>query len=284
MDKIIVIPNKKRDENLKITTETVNMFSKKFDVCMSNEYNFIENAEFYENDKLFDCGAKFAVTIGGDGTILTTASNMLPHSIPILGINLGHLGFLTAIEHCELEKYFSAIINGCYTVEERMMIEATIVNNNCTTSSYYALNDIVIARGALSRILHTTTEVDGCVLNSFDADGIIFSTPTGSTAYSLSSGGPIISPEVEAVLITAISPHNMGTRPIVIPADKCIKVNVSDCGESRAYLSADGRHGINLSDNDTVIIKKSNYKTFLIRLKNLGFYETVRKKFSQRGL
>lgn len=284
MNKIIIVPNQKRDVNLNITKEITNIFSKKFTVCVDKEYSQIEDAEFYESNELFSCGAEFVITIGGDGTILNTASNMLPNNIPILGINLGHLGFLTELEHSEIEKYFDAIVNHNYTIENRMMIEAKITRNNREIQSFHALNDIVIARGALSRILHTTTQVDGCILNSFNSDGIIFSTPTGSTAYSLSSGGPIISPELDAILITAISPHNMSSRPIVIPPDKCIQVNAFDCAESRAYLSSDGRHGINLTDEDCVTIKKSSYKTLLMRLKNRVFYETVRKKLNQRPM
>lgn len=284
MEKIIIIPNKKRDSSLSFTKDAVNMFSKDFAVCMPKDFEGLENAGFYENDRLFSCGAKLIISLGGDGTILTTASAMLPNCIPILGVNLGHLGFLTELEYSELKNYYNDIVSGNYKIENRMMIEASIIRNNQTAGTFYALNDIVIARGALSRILHITTAIDDCKLNSFNADGIIFSTPTGSTAYSLSAGGPIIAPEIEAILVNAISPHNMSARPIVIPPDKCLKVNAFDCSESHAYLSADGRHGINLLNGDLITIKKSLYKTLLLRLKNSNFYETVRKKLNQRGI
>lgn len=283
MKKIIIVPNPKRDENLNTAKAVAKKFAQCCDVYMEDSYSGIENVCFLKKSELIRSDVDMVVTLGGDGTILAAVSEMVPNMLPVLGINLGHLGFLAELENGMLDEYFERIISGDYTIEKRMMIEAKIIRDNNTIGTFHSLNDIVISRGSLSRILHTAITVDGCELDNFVADGVVFSTPTGSTGYSLSAGGPIISPEVEAMLVTAISPHNMSTRPIVIPANKVIKVCVSGSEESRAYLSADGRHGVNLDDRDIIEIKKSEYETKLVKLREVDFYETVRKKLNQRG-
>lgn len=283
MNKIIIVPNPKRDENLNIAREIAKKFSKICKVYIEDTYKDFEDVTFCKKSELFCTDADMVVTLGGDGTILAAVAEMVPNMIPVLGINLGHLGFLTEIENDMLDKYFGRVISGDYEIEKRMMIEAKIIRNSELIGKFQSLNDIVISRGSLSRILHASIMVDGCELDNFVADGVVFSTPTGSTGYSLSAGGPIISPEVEAMVITAISPHNMSTRPIVIPADKVLSVRVSECGESRAYLSADGKDGINLGDDDIIEIKKSEFVTRFVKLRDTDFYEMVRKKLNQRG-
>lgn len=289
MKKIIIVPNSARDENFLVTKTAIGYFSGKCEVYMDEKYSeplysdFAGNVKFREGGKLYTDGADAVVVLGGDGTILSAVSQMLPRALPVFGVNLGHLGFLAEIESDDLKKYADRIIKGEYKIDERMMIEAKIIRNGEEKGIFYGLNDIVIARGALSRILHVGISVGEFELDSFDSDGVIFSTPTGSTAYSLSAGGPVISPEVEAILVTAISPHNMSTRPVVLPSNKIVRAAAYNCGESRAYLSADGRHGLNLEDGDVVEIKKSEFVTKLIKFKDAGFYESVKTKLNNRG-
>ncbi len=283
MKKVIIVPNPKRDENLCIANKIAEKFSKECNVYMESTYKGISNVNFLEHDKIVEFEADMLITLGGDGTILAAVASRIPNMIPVLGINLGHLGFLAELEVDMLDDYFGRIIIGDYKTEKRMMIEAKIIRNGKELSKFHSLNDIFISRGAFSRILHASITVDGCELDKFVADGVVVSTPTGSTGYSLSAGGPIIAPEVEAMLVTAISPHNMSTRPIVIPANKVLCAKVEGCSESCAYLSADGRHGINLEENDVIEIKKSEYTTEFIKLRDADFYETVRNKLNQRG-
>lgn len=283
LKKIIIIPNPARDANLEVTSSVINLFSGKCELYMSEKFNELGGANFVSNEKLFDISADVAVVLGGDGTILSVVSQMLPRSIPIFAVNLGHLGFLAETEIDCISEYVPKLTSGFYDIEKRMMIEAQVIRNGKLLASFHGLNDIVIARGALSRILQIELSVGGDELDSFNSDGVIFSTPTGSTAYSLSAGGPVISPEVEAILITAISPHDMSTRPVVLPSYEVVSAIVENCEESRAYLSADGRHGLNLASGDIVKIKKSEFETKLVKFNKSSFYETVRKKLKNRG-
>lgn len=283
MKKVILIPNEKRDNGLEFFKYVAKKFSKECLVYVEDIYNDIEGASPLTKEELLECGADIVISLGGDGTLLSAVEKMLGTDIPILGINLGHLGFLAELEKSMFDEYLERIIKGDYNIEKRMMIETRIIRDNKVHSVFHSLNDVVIARGGLSRILHAKLKVDGFELDNFVADGVCISTPTGSTGYSLSVGGPIISPEVCAILVTAISPHNMSTRPVVIPSDKIMSVTVENCDECRAYISSDGRNGGSLVCGDLIEIRKSEHETKLVKLENLGFYETVRRKLNQRG-
>ncbi len=284
MKKIIIVPNPMRDKDFRITRSVIALLSDKCEIYADEKFGELSGASLLCENELFKISADVVIVLGGDGTILSAVSQMLPNTVPIFGVNLGHLGFLAEAEGNDLdEECLKNIVDGKYEIENRMMIEAQIIRNGVCHSTFHALNDIVIARGALSRILQIELSAKGDELDSFDCDGVIFSTPTGSTAYSLSAGGPVVSPELEAILITAISPHDMSTRPVVLPASDNVVAVVENCDESLAYLSADGRHGVNLLSGDIVKIGKSKFVTKLVKLDKNGFYESVRKKLKDRG-
>jgi NAD+ kinase len=213
---------------------------------------------------------------GGDGTFLHTAHNFIGANIPLLGINLGRLGFLTEIEISELEYTLQNLIEKNYCIEKRMLLEAKIIRNNREIYNGFALNDIVINRGARSRMISVELFINDEFINIYRADGIIMATPTGSTAYSLSAGGPIVNPRIRAILITPICPHSLLLRPMVISDLERIKVIIS--GEENMKITADGRNDLNLLTGDIVNVSASDKEISLVKLADRTFYSILHKK------
>ncbi len=214
--------------------------------------------------------ADFVITAGGDGTLLK-AARLYPET-PIFGINLGRLGFLAQSKPDEIENAVKKLISGEYTIEKRMMLETKAPKTT-------ALNDIVIKGDSFSRTSRLDLSINGKRVCDYLADGLIISTPTGSTAYTLSAGGPVIYPAMDAVVIVPICPHTLTARPLVIPADE--KIEISGCGScSGMKLSADGQNTIDIKENQTIIIEKSPKTAKLVVLKreNNGFYSLLRQK------
>lgn len=226
------------------------------------------SSEIVSSDKKVK--ADFVITIGGDGTLLKAAR--LYSGLPVFGINLGRLGFLAQAKPDEIEMAVEKLINGEYTIQNRMMLEA--VNEEIT-----ALNDIVIKGDSFSRTSRLYLSINSKPVCDYLADGIIISTPTGSTAYTLSAGGPVIYPSMEAIVVVPICPHTLTARPLVIPSDETIEI--SSCESCTGMkLSADGQNTINIKQNQTVTIKKSNKTAKLVILnnENNGFYGVLREK------
>ena len=220
----------------------------------------------------YDSNASLVITIGGDGTLLKAARFYAPKNVPILGINLGRLGFLAQANTDEIEASIKKLINKEYRIESRMMLSA--YNDNVL-----ALNDIVIKGDTFSRTSKLFLYINGKVVCDYLADGIIISTPTGSTAYTLSAGGPVLVPGLDAMVIVPICAHTLTARPLVIPADEEIKItSCNTCG--RLKMSTDGQDTIDISADDCVIIKKSNVEAKLVILQkeNNGFYSILREK------
>jgi NAD+ kinase len=225
----------------------------------------------------------FILVLGGDGTMLGTARNVANYSTPILGINMGHLGFMTDVEAAETFEALEKLLNGDYTLEERMMIEAIVMNGNESKASFYCLNEIEIARGALSKMITLKICINNQYFDSYNADGILISTPTGSTAYSLSAGGPIITPNVKVMLITPICPHSLSARSLVVSEEEIIEASIINSYHD-AFLTIDGQIGYNICVGDKIIIKKSSHVTKLVKVSNRSFYDILKTKLKERFL
>lgn len=255
--------------------------------------NFIKECIFNEdssiNVKIFkDCYGlesiqpndfDVIIVLGGDGTILSTARVLCKYDIPILGVNTGHLGFLTEVEMDEVSFAIKSLFNGEYSVENRIMLKCTLNDN--LGKNYYALNDVVISKGILARILTYEILIDEKHYMEFTADGVIISTPTGSTAYSLSAGGPIIYPTLKLISITPICPHSLGFRTIVIDSSSNICIIIKKKYES-VFLTLDGQESVKLSDTDKVNVSDSIFQCKLIKLNNYDYFDILRKKITLR--
>lgn len=215
------------------------------------------------------------ISLGGDGSMLSSARTAGSHGNPILGVNLGSLGFLTEVTQDKIVKSLELLKADKYEIEERMVLEAMIPDLKKT--DLFALNDVVIHHSEDSNLINLDLYSDEEFVCSYNADGIIISTPTGSTAYSLSVGGPIINPLMEAISVSPISPHTLTLRPIIFPAENVITV-VAGAGGGRSRVSVDGRVVGELEGNEKITIRKAAYKIKLIRFDSTSFYEILRKK------
>lgn len=222
------------------------------------------------------------IVLGGDGTILNASRIYSLWKIPILGVNLGHLGFLSEIEVADIEDGIEKFLIGNFHVEERMMLCANTIRNGQTGENLYALNDIGIARNSLSRMIHIEVYINDNYVDRYPADGFIVSSPTGSTAYSLSAGGPIISPNMHCLLLTPICPHTLHSRPIVIADHEIVRLKVINQNQNQGIvLTLDGQQGHQLLTEDWVVIKKAQNCAQFIRVTERNFYTLLRKKLSE---
>jgi NAD+ kinase len=216
------------------------------------------------------------VVFGGDGTMLSVARLVKHHKCPILGVNLGSLGFLTEITLDRLYLNLKALLEGDYLIEERCMLRADLVRPSGAFESHHALNDVVINKAALARVISVDAYFDESFIGNFVADGMIVSTPTGSTAYSLSAGGPIVYPSLESILITPICPHTLTNRPLVIPPTHKIRF-ILRSGKD-VMLTIDGQIGVTFEQGDEVVCTRSPHKVQLIRPSGKGFFDVLREK------
>lgn len=233
-------------------------------------------------DALFKT-ADIIITIGGDGTIIRYAKLAAVYGKPILGINAGRMGYLADIEQSEY-RLLSKIKKGEYSIEERMMLHITVKDNGKITGEYDALNDAVITSGYISRIIDMTAFLDRDSIK-YRADGLIVSTPTGSTAYSMSAGGPVIDPSMSCICLTPICSHTLSAKPMLVSSNKAIKFKAVSKKRSDIYLSVDGRKVANIKPHTEVYISKSKTRVKLIRLNDRSFFKTLSVKFTDiRGM
>ncbi|HOJ09097.1 MAG TPA: NAD(+)/NADH kinase [Clostridiales bacterium] len=236
-----------------------------------------------DNEKEILKEAEMVVSLGGDGTFLKAARKVYRKSLPILGINLGNLGFLTEVERNEIKDAVDCLTSGKYTIEERMMLEASIIRNDKVIAKDTALNDIVISRGALSRILHVKTYINDVFVDMFPGDGLIVSSPTGSTAYSLSAGGPIVEPDIDLVIVSPICPHILYSRSIITAGDRKVRALIDEDYHHKAMVTVDGQKGYEVRGGDIIDVQKSTYTIKLIRINPKNFYNILRSKIYFRG-
>ena len=221
--------------------------------------------------------ADLLVVLGGDGTMLAAARLLEGRATPILGVNTGGLGFLTEVTPDEIYKALDSIFENAYTVEERLMLRSRITRHGQQVGGASVLNDVVLSKGTLTRMVQMEIRINRQFVTGLRGDGLIISTPTGSTAYSLSSGGPILNPAVHAVILTPICPHTLTNRPIVIPQDARIEIFISS-REEGAMATFDGQVGISLRHEDMIEVSASDHYAKLIRFPERTFYEVLRKK------
>lgn len=222
------------------------------------------------------------IVLGGDGTLLSVARLIEERDVPILGVNLGSLGFLTEIGMDELYPVLENVIRGDFTVENRIMLDVFIYREGKMVANYCALNDVVINRGTLARIVYLEIKINGLYVTTYRSDGLIIATPTGSTAYSLAAGGPIVYPTMNALILSPICPHTLTNRPIVIPDDVKIEINLITPDED-ALATLDGQVGYSLNYRDSIEVKKAKNTIKLIQSPGKNYYEVLRKKLKWGG-
>lgn len=231
------------------------------------------------DNELFS-GADLICVLGGDGSIIDAARRSVGYGIPIVGVNLGHLGYLAEIEINELS-LIDQILSGCGAVEDRIMLDVRILRENQNVQiGTPALNDVVLSNGPIPRLLSMELYCDGVLAENCFSDGMILSTPTGSTAYSLSAGGPVLDPCLDCICATPICPQRMNSRPVIFRGESVVEFRRMNCRGNKIYLSLDGQDCFELLENDIVQVRRSQFRTSLIRLKNGGFLGALRRKLS----
>ena len=280
---ILLIPNFSKTNAEKTVKNICDMlFSLDVKVYMSNKYKDVcsdyncEYIEFFTALEMCD----IIIAVGGDGTIIHSAKHAADADKPILGVNVGRLGFLASLEPSELDmlKY---IISGNYEFDKRMMLKITHTHNG-TVKEYTAFNDIAVTKGALSKIIDLRVECNGNTVGNYRADGLIFSTPSGGTGYSLSAGGPIVDPSIDCIIMTPICPHSLFDRSIIFSPDKVLSVQPKD-GNSDVFITIDGENAVEFCQNDTLTIEKSELYVRLVNIDKHEFYDVINKKFLNRG-
>jgi len=222
------------------------------------------------------------VVLGGDGTLLSVARIAHDADVPILGVNLGSLGFLTEITLDELYDTLGSVLDNKYEIEHRMLLSANLMRDGECIEDNQVLNDVVINKGALARIVNLKVRVDGQYMTSYRADGLIIATPTGSTAYSLSAGGPIIHPSMHALVLSPICPFDLANRPIVVPDQSTLEVEITTPNED-VRVTLDGQEGYDFSAGDVLKVKKAGNSVKLVQAKGKNYYQLLRKKLHWGG-
>lgn len=284
MKKVILAPNPYRDKGFQTVRNAMRILQDSgieprlclpFEVDRS--YDLPRDLHFCKLERELQ-SADLVICFGGDGTILHMAKAATRKGIPILGVNIGTMGFMAELESSEMSE-LSRLATGDYTLDSRMMLDVTVHRDRDIIFHDICLNDTVITKGAVARIVHLSVACDGVQAMECGGDGIIVATPTGSTAYSLSAGGPIVEPEASNILITPICAHDVMSRCIVASDKRVITVGLTRNARRNAFLSVDGGKALRLNMGDVATIKKSALQTKLIRLKDRSFYDVVNTKF-----
>ena len=281
--KISIFPNFNNDGVLQTCEEICKELDKlgvEYSVAKCNESDETGTLPlFFDTNELIE-NCDIVIVVGGDGTTLNVAKAASLHNKLTLGINAGRLGFMSGLERDELS-LLNRLVSGEYEVEERMMINACLMSEN-GVQDFICLNDAVITRGDLARLIDVTVKSDGRVITKNRADGMIIATPTGSTAYSMAAGGPVVSPDNSCFVVTPICPHSLVNRSIVFSSDKELEITVENDKNNTSYLSIDGEKSVTVTKNSKIIISKSEYVAKLIKIKPDSFYEILNKKLLER--
>ena len=282
--KAILTPNPYRDKNFQTVRAAMEILTAsgiETKICLPFEvdrtYDLPKDLHFSRLDRELP-GASAVICFGGDGTILHMAKAATRQGVPILGVNIGTMGFMAELESTELSE-LSRLANDDYTIDNRMMLDVTVHRDRDIIFHDICLNDVVITKGAVARIVHLAVNCDGVQAMECGGDGIIVATPTGSTAYSLSAGGPIVEPEAHSILVTPICAHDVASRSIVASDQRVITVGLTRNARRNAYLSVDGGKALRMNMGDIATVRKSNLVTKLVRLKDRSFYDVIGAKF-----
>lgn len=285
MKKVVLTPNPYRDRDFRYARtakQVLEEYGIEVVVCLP----FDVDKNFEAPDVLEICddmdmalsGADMMICLGGDGTILHTSKAATKAGVPVLGINIGTLGFIAELEGSEME-LLRRIAQGEFVIERRKMLDITVIREGAVVQREFCLNDAVITKGAVARVVRLSVMCDNVPAMEFGGDGLIVATPTGSTAYSLSAGGPIVEPDARCILITPICAHDIQSRCIVASDQRVITVRLDRSSKRNAFLSVDGGRAFRLGNGDLVKIRRSNFETKLVRVKDRSFYEIVGTKF-----
>lgn len=281
MRNIGIIVNLTKDKYLDITRSIIGWIECRGGNIMLSEgvASTMQKPQYgYPEKKIYE-QSDFIIVLGGDGTILGVARDVAQYETPLLGINLGHLGFLAEVEVKEIYNSLEMAYCGNIKIDKRLMLQASVDGDS--KKNYYCLNDAVIARGTLSRLITMNIYINDDYVTTISGDGLIIATPTGSTAYSLSAGGPIVSPNISAMLLTPICPHTLNSRSIVISDNETIKIElIRKHGE--AYFTIDGQEGYRIEEGENIIIKKAPFATNLIKLPSRSFFDVLKTKLTER--
>lgn len=284
MNRVILSPNPYRDKNFQTLREAMSvLYASGIEtrVCLPFEvdrtYDLPKDIRFSRMDRELP-NASMVICFGGDGTLLHMAKAATRQNIPVLGVNIGTMGFMAELESSELSQ-LSRIATGDYTIDNRMMLDVTVHRDRSIIFHDLCLNDVAITKGAVARIVHLEVKCDGVQAMECGGDGIIIATPTGSTAYSLSAGGPIVEPDADSILVTPICAHDVASRCIVTSDKRTITVGMTQNARRNAYLSVDGGKALRMNMGDIATIRKSHLVTKLVRLKDRSFFDVVNMKF-----
>lgn len=288
MKNIILTPNPYRDKNFQTVRDAMEVLQSagaNVKMCLPFEvdrsYELPKDIRFAKLDRELP-NADAVICFGGDGTILHMAKTATRRNIPILGVNIGTMGFMAELESTELDK-LSRLVTGDYSLDKRMMLDVTVQRDRDIIFHDICLNDVVITKGAVARIVHLSVQCDGVQAMECSGDGVIIATPTGSTAYNLSAGGPIVEPEAKNIIVTPICSHDVGTRCIVTSDKRVITTQIIRNARRNAFLSVDGGKALRLNMGDVATIRKSHLETKLVRLKDHSFFDVVNAKFRING-
>ena len=272
-ERVLIVTNDGKDADYAITNQVKEYLTQAGKICLQcpkDENNAIVSEQIPPD-------LDYAIVSGGDGRFIEVARALRGRDVPILGVNMGTLGYLTEVELTNIEGALERVVKGRYTVEKRMMLEGSFDGERMDL----ALNDIVVARKGAIRVIHFRLFVNGELLNSYEADGVIISTPTGSTAYNLAAGGPIVEPTASMIVITPICPHALNTSSIVLSAEDEIVIQIGEGKHGipdEAYVAFDGVDEVELTSGDMVEIRKAEAQTRIIKLNQDSFLETLRRK------
>lgn len=283
MKKVVMTPNPYRDKNFKCANQAEKILRSigiETKTCLAfdvdKNFDLPDDVELHNlEQELTD--ADLLICFGGDGTLLHASKAATHAGIPVLGVNIGTMGFMAELEATELD-LLRKLKNDEFTVERRMMLHVTVNHEGQCVYDEIALNDAAITKGTIARVIQMSVLCDGVEAMNFCGDGVIICTPTGSTAYSLSAGGPIIEPLSQNIAITPICAHDIMTKPLIASPLREIKVRLGRMGRKNAFLSVDGGRAVRLNVGDTVTVTKSEHYTQLLRLKNRSFFEIINNK------
>ena len=284
MKKVVLTPNPYRDsgfQTVRDAEKVLNEVGVECRICLPFEvdrgFALPRDMRFSRLDREIQ-GADAVICFGGDGTILHMAKFATRHGVPILGVNIGTMGFIAELEAGELH-HLKRLANNDFAVDSRMMLDVTVARDRDIIFHDICLNDVVITKNSVARIVNLNVSCDGIQAMDMAGDGVIVATPTGSTAYSLSAGGPIMEPETRSVLVTPICAHDMASRSMVVSDKRTVQITLTKNARRNAFLSVDGGRSIKLNMGDVATVKRSSMETKLIRLKDRSFYEIVNQKF-----
>lgn len=283
MKKFYIIANSEKDEGMQVAGMTARYLEAHGCFCVIRPATSRGREPFhhYTDINHIPEDVECVIVLGGDGTLLQAARDVVSRQIPLLGINLGTLGYLAEIDRESIEPALNHLMADEYVLENRMMLQGKVYHKGKMIAEDVALNDIVIGRDGPLRVIGFNNYVNGEFLNSYKADGIIISTATGSTGYSLSAGGPIVSPETNIMIMTPVAPHTLNTRSIIFPAGDEIAVEIThgvQMGQGKAIASFDGDTNISMTLGDKVVIRRSVQDTKIVKISNISFLEVLRKK------